>query len=211
MKIVVGLGNPGQQYQNTRHNVGFDLLDELRRVFCGDPPRKKFDAQVSEITVGQQRVLLVAPQTYMNNSGFSVQKAVAFYQTPPHDLLVACDDFSLSLGRIRVRPSGSSGGQKGLDSTIRHLGTQDFPRLRIGIGPVPSGRQAPDFVLGKFSKDEQAVVQTMLNQAVFAVEEWLNFGVASAMNRFNADPSGQKPGDTPKQPRNPPSQDQTPQ
>lgn len=203
MKIVVGLGNPGQQYQATRHNVGFDLLDELRRVYFGDATKKKFDAEISEITVAGQRVLLVAPQTFMNNSGFSVQKAVAFYQTPPQDLLVACDDFSIPLGRIRLRPSGSSGGQKGLESTIRQLGTQDFPRLRLGIGPVPAGRQAADFVLGRFAKDEQTTVRTMLEQAVLAVEEWLKNGAASAMNRFNSEfpsPAGRTNQETPRNP-----------
>lgn len=200
MKIVVGLGNPGQQYQNTRHNVGFDLLSELRRVYFGESPRKKFDAEVSEITVQGERVLLVAPQTFMNNSGFSVQKSAAFYQTPPQEILVACDDFSISLGRIRIRPSGSSGGQKGLQSTIQHLGTQDFPRLRLGIGPVPAGRQAADFVLGRFSRDEQSTVQTMLTQAVQAVEEWLKNGVASAMNRFNAESTDPQKKDSKKKP-----------
>jgi len=188
MKIVVGLGNPGQQYQETRHNVGFDLLNELRRRYAGDPPRKKFDAELSEIMVGNERVLLLAPQTYMNLSGISIQKAVAFYQTPLSDLLVACDDFSISLGRIRIRPKGSSGGQKGLESTIKQLGTPDFARLRLGIGPVPAGRQAADFVLGRFSKGEQPLVREMVGQAALAVEEWLKNGTSSAMNRFNSEP-----------------------
>lgn len=207
MKIVVGLGNPGQQYQNTRHNVGFDLLDELRRIYFGDSPRKKFDAEVSEITVSGERVLLVAPQTYMNNSGFSVQKAAAFYQTPPQEVLVICDDFSIPLGRIRIRPSGSSGGQKGLQSTIQHLGTQDFPRLRLGIGPVPSGRQAADFVLGRFSKEEQGTVQSMLSLAAKAAEEWLKNGTASAMNLYNAEQIGKdQEGNTKGSTKSPPKE-----
>ena len=193
MKIVVGLGNPGQQYQETRHNVGFDLLKELCRLYGGDAPRKKFDAEVSEIMVGNHRALLVAPQTYMNNSGFSVQKAMAFYQASPEDLLVACDDFSIPLGRIRLRAKGSSGGQKGLESTIKQLGSSDFARLRLGIGPVPAGRQAADFVLGRFSKEEQSTVREMLAQSVQAVEEWLKQGIASAMNRFNSEQSTPEP------------------
>jgi len=204
MKIVVGLGNPGQQYRGTRHNVGFDLLDELVRVYSGTTGKKKFDAELSEIQVGGERVLLVAPQTFMNNSGVSVQKVVAFYQATPVDLLVACDDFSIPLGRIRLRTSGSSGGQKGLESIICHLGTQEFPRLRLGIGAVPGGRQAADFVLGRFSRDEQSVVQVMLSQSVLAVEEWLQRGISSAMNRFNADlaesksSNESKPGKSPR-------------
>lgn len=194
MKIIVGLGNPGKQYQGTRHNVGFDLLKELGNRYSAPRATSKFEAEISDLQIKGERILLVAPQTYMNLSGNSVQKVVAFYKVALSDLLVAADDFSLPLERIRLRKSGSSGGQKGLESIIQQLGTQEFARLRLGIGPVPSGRSAPDFVLAKFTRDEEEAVQKMVASAANATEEWITTGIQSAMNKYNLDPRETKPG-----------------
>ncbi|MFO1020726.1 MAG: aminoacyl-tRNA hydrolase [Planctomycetales bacterium] len=193
MKIIVGLGNPGKQYQGTRHNVGFDLLKELATRYSAPRPTSKFEAEIADLQIKGERALLVAPQTYMNLSGNSVQKVLAFYKVPLTDLIVAADDFSIPLERIRLRNSGSSGGQRGLQSIIQQLGTQEFPRLRLGIGPVPAGRQAADFVLAKFTREEEDSVRKMINSAANAVEEWITAGIQSAMNKFNLDPRDSKP------------------
>lgn len=194
MKIIVGLGNPGKQYQGTRHNVGFDLLHELGKRHSAPRATTKFEAEIRDVQILGERILLVAPQTYMNLSGNSVQKVLAFYKVPADDLLVAADDFSIPLERIRLRKSGSSGGQKGLQSIIQQLGTQEFPRLRLGIGPVPSGRSAPDFVLAKFTREEEDSVQKMISSAANAAEEWIKAGIQSAMNKYNLDARETKPG-----------------
>ena len=185
MKVVVGLGNPGKKYAGTRHNVGFVLLDELYKRFSVDKPRRKFDAEVGDGLCGAERVLLVAPQTYMNASGRSVRQVVDFYQTPLSDLLVACDDLNLPLGRLRLRGSGSAGGQKGLENIIQQLGTQEFARLRLGIDPPPGSMDAADYVLGRFGKREAEEIDQSIQAAVCAVETWIEKGIEAAMNRFN--------------------------
>jgi PTH1 family peptidyl-tRNA hydrolase len=186
MKVVVGLGNPGREYEGTRHNVGFLLLRELSLQFGGSRPKEKFDAENVEVVIRGERVLLLAPQTYMNASGRSVKKAADFYQLAPSDLLVACDDLNLPLGKLRLRRSGSSGGQKGLEDIIRHLGTQEFSRLRIGIDAPPAGRDAAAYVLGRFGKSELAAIESALQTAIQAIETWVGEGVETAMNRYNS-------------------------
>jgi len=203
MKLVVGLGNPGKQYAGTRHNIGFAVLFELARKFIAPLTRQKFEAEYSEFTLQQEKVLLVAPQTYMNLSGHSVQKFCSFYQLTPADVLVVCDDLNLPLGKLRIRATGSAGGQKGLQNIIQQLGTQDVARLRIGIDPPPAGRDAKDWVLAAFGKAEQALVETAVQQAALAVETWVTSGLAAAMNRFNVDPEAVRPA---KKPRNVPDQ-----
>ena len=190
MKLVVGLGNPGREYEGTRHNVGFQLLAEMSRRYDGGRPKSKFQAELVEVLVGTERVLLLAPQTFMNLSGSSVQKAIVFYQLPLADLIVVCDDLNLPLGRIRIRTGGSAGGQKGLDNTIRQLGTQEFPRLRIGIDPPPQNRDAVDYVLGRFSKKELEIIGPAVATAANAVETWIREGIEAAMNRYNSAASG---------------------
>lgn len=197
MKVVVGLGNPGREYEGTRHNVGFEVVQVLARRFDAGRAKRKFDAEVAEISVRGERILLLAPQTFMNLSGRSVQKAVEFYQVALPDVLVICDDLNLALGRIRIRTSGSSGGQKGLENIIRQLGTQEFPRLRIGIDQPPGERNAVGYVLGRFGKSERAVMDPAIETAADAAETWSKDGVAVAMNRYNPkDRESDKPKNT---------------
>jgi peptidyl-tRNA hydrolase, PTH1 family len=186
MKAVIGLGNPGPNYSGTRHNVGFEVLAELARRQGATRPAVKFEAEILELMLGGGKLLLVAPQTYMNNSGRSVRKLVDFYQLTPEDLLVVCDDLNLDAGRLRMRPSGSAGGQKGLDDIIRRLGTQDFCRLRIGIGRPPGRMQATDYVLQRFREDERELMKVAVALAADGVEIWCQQGVEAAMNRVNA-------------------------
>lgn len=193
MKLVVGLGNPGSKYQGTRHNVGFMVAALLAQQAGGERPRIRFDAETVEITLAGERVLLVCPLTYMNLSGKSVLAARDFYKIPNDSILVVCDDFNLPLGRLRLRPGGSAGGQKGLQNIIQRLGTQQIPRLRLGIGPVPANWNAADFVLGKFTKDQQAEVELMVAEAAEAVRVWCQGGIQAAMNRFNTGPEREPP------------------
>ena len=138
MKLIVGLGNPGRKYAGTRHNVGFEVLAELGRRAAAGRPRTKFQAELLEAMVGGEKVLLLSPLTYMNRSGSSVQPARDFYQLDNEDLLIICDDINLPLAKLRFRAKGSSGGQKGLEDILRRLGTDQVPRLRLGVGQPPA-------------------------------------------------------------------------
>jgi PTH1 family peptidyl-tRNA hydrolase len=195
MKLVVGLGNPGRKYAGTRHNVGFDVVERLSKRHGAEPWRLKFDAEISEVEIGGERTLLLRPQTLMNRSGQAVQAAVAFYKLPLDEVLVVCDDFNLPLGRLRIRTDGSSGGQKGLQNITQLLGTQEIDRLRIGIGPVPPEWDAADFVLGKFTSDERAAMEPVLERCGDAARMWIEQGVAAAMNQYNALPLEPSSGD----------------
>lgn len=185
MKVVVGLGNPGRKYAGTRHNVGFDVLNVLAERHAGERWRSRFEAETSEIQLGTERVLLVAPQTYMNLSGRSVRSVVDFFKIPLADLLVISDDLNLDVGRLRLRPSGSAGGQKGLQNIIDRLGTTEFPRLRIGIGRPREGMDTVNYVLQTFAKSERPVVDQAIDRAEMAVESWVNEGIEAAMTKFN--------------------------
>jgi PTH1 family peptidyl-tRNA hydrolase len=189
MKMVVGLGNPGRKYDRTRHNVGFDVLGILARRWNAGAPRTKFQAEVCEGSFGPERVLLLAPQTFMNLSGASVRQAVDFYKLPVGDVLVVCDDFQLPLGQLRLRGQGSDGGQKGLADVIARLGDA-VPRLRIGIGPVPSGWNPADFVLGKFGGEESKLLESSLERAADAAAAWVGQGLLPAMNQYNRKTEG---------------------
>lgn len=186
MKAVVGLGNPGLKYQGTRHNVGFLVLGELARRHAPGKPRVKFEAEVVEAALGGETVLLVAPQTYMNLSGRSVRKLADFYSLPPDDLLVVCDDMNLDTGRLRLRASGSAGGQKGLQNIIDQLGTQAFARLRIGIGRPPERMDPADYVLSRFRPNEREPIEQAIVLAADGVERWVGDGTDAAMNLVNA-------------------------
>lgn len=192
MKLVVGLGNPGKKYEGTRHNIGFELIDEIAHRHGAGKPRTKFEAELSEVTIGAARVLLLAPQTYMNHSGRSVRQAVDFYQLTPADLLIVCDDINLPLGRLRLRKGGSAGGQKGLANILQHMGTETVPRLRLGVDLPPPGRDAADYVLDRFGKAEARVKGDVLKLAADAVDVWVALGADATMNRFNADPEKPK-------------------
>ena len=192
MKLIVGLGNPGGKYHGTRHNVGFDVLATLAKRFDVGKPRSKFNAEVAESRHKNEKVILLSPLTYMNLSGQSVKAAIDFYKCEADDLLVICDDLNLELARLRIRKSGSAGGQNGLKDIIQRLGHQDFCRLRFGIGKVPSGWDAADFVLGKFSPEDAADLAVGIDRAADAVETWISDGPQTAMNRFNGDPAKAK-------------------
>jgi len=184
MKLVVGLGNPGTKYQGTRHNVGFDLIDRLASGGRGASFTRKFDGQMAETEIDFRRVLLLKPETFMNLSGRSVGQAVRFYKLEPHEILAVCDDLSLPVGKIRIRPGGSDGGQKGLRDIAAHLGTDQFPRLRIGIGEQGDS-DAVAYVLSRFRSPERAVIEDSLILASQAVAVWVTQGIDPAMNRFN--------------------------
>ena len=185
MKLVVGLGNPGRKYEGTRHNVGFEVVSRLARECGAGPLRSKFDAELCECLLAGEKALLAAPQGFMNRSGSSVRKIVDFYQIDPSDVLVACDEFQLPVGQLRLRARGSDGGHNGLADIIRALGTNEFPRLRVGIGPVPDRWDPADFVLGKFTSSEREIIDVEVARAVDARAVWGGAGLASAMNRFN--------------------------
>ena len=186
MKLVVGLGNPGKKYEGTRHNIGFEVIELLARQCGAEPPRVKFDGNLRECLLGGEKSLLLEPQTFMNLSGGSVRKAIDFYQIPADDLLVVCDDFNLPLGQLRIRTAGTDGGQNGLADVIRCMGTNEFPRLRVGVGPVPDRWAPADFVLGKFTAEERKNMELEVARAADAVETWATAGALQAMNRFNA-------------------------
>ena len=185
MKLLVGLGNPGRGYDGTRHNVGFDVLEILARR-AGSPVRRaRFQGDTVQATLRGCPVLLLWPLTWMNLSGSSVLAARDFYKIDDGDILVICDDFQLSTDTIRLRSSGSAGGQNGLADVLSRLGGTSIPRLRVGVGPLPAGWKSADFVLGKFSKSERAAVDGLLERAADAAEEWLALGIQAAMNRYN--------------------------
>jgi PTH1 family peptidyl-tRNA hydrolase len=184
IKLVVGLGNPGTKYQGTRHNIGYELIDRLASGGRGANFTRKFEGQFAEAEIDFRRVLLLKPETFMNLSGRAVGQAVRFYKLEPSDLLVICDDLSLPVGRIRIRPGGSDGGQKGLRDITLHLGTELFHRLRIGIGDQGTA-DAADYVLSRFRSTERSLVDDTLILATQAVAVWVTQGVDQAMNRFN--------------------------
>jgi PTH1 family peptidyl-tRNA hydrolase len=190
MKLLVGLGNPGAQYETTRHNVGWMALDRLATerglIFKSD---RRFRADVAETTVpdSDERLVLAKPLTYMNLSGESVGALARFYKIEPADILVVYDEMALPLGQIRVRPGGSAAGHNGMKSLIAHLGTQDFPRVRIGVG-APAG-DAIGHVLGTFRKEEWPAVHDAVVLALAAAMAVFRNGVADAMNRYNRKPA----------------------
>jgi PTH1 family peptidyl-tRNA hydrolase len=185
MKLVVGLGNPGRKYDGTRHNVGFDILAELARASGGGTAKASFDGEVVDANLSGQRAILLWPHTFMNRSGTSVVKARDFYKLANEELLIVCDDFHLALGQIRFRAKGSAGGQRGLEDIIRALGTEEFSRLRVGVGEPPENRDAADYVLGKFSKQERTEIDIVIREAADAIVHWARNGIQSAMNQFN--------------------------
>ena len=185
VKLIVGLGNPGQKYRDTRHNVGFEAIDRLVAEMGSPSPRGKFEGDLYEGRLAEKSVALLKPATFMNLSGSSVQPAVAFYKLDLADVLIVCDDFSIPLGTLRIRPKGSSGGQNGLKSIFERLGTDAVPRVRIGIGPVPARWNAADFVLGKFTDDERTIAAKALASAADAVRAWIAGGLDPCMNKFN--------------------------
>jgi len=185
MKLIVGLGNPGVQYQGTRHNVGFEVAARLAKQFGSGTPRARFQGETIEAKIAGQKVLLLTPLTFMNLSGGSVLAARDFYKIEHPGILVVCDDFNLPLAKLRLRSKGSSGGQNGLDDVISRLGTDEIPRLRIGVGPPPPGRDVAGYVLSRFTKDEQPIISEAIKRASDAATTWAELGLEAAMNQYN--------------------------
>ena len=184
--LLVCLGNPGKQYENTRHNIGFLTADEIERRSGVKINKLRYRALTGEVKLGGERVLVMKPQTYMNLSGEAVQLAGAFYKIPPERVLVISDDVSLPLGKMRIRANGSAGGHNGLKNIIQHLGTDAFPRIKVGVGaPAHPEHEMVDWVIGKFTKDERKALDDMLKKTVDAVECVIRDGVQKAQNRFN--------------------------
>lgn len=185
MKIVVGLGNPGKKYDGTRHNVGFDVIDRLASAPGASSFSSRFQAQIAEVREGDEKVLLVKPETFMNLSGLAVRHLVDFYQAPIEDVLVICDDVNLPLGKLRFRARGTHGGHNGLRDIQAHLGTTDYSRLRIGVD-APGQGDMVDHVLGKFRPTEKAAIEDALSLATQATAVWIKKGIQACMNQYNS-------------------------
>ncbi|MGD6819084.1 aminoacyl-tRNA hydrolase [Metabacillus sp. 113a] len=185
MKVFIGLGNPGKQYAETRHNAGFMVIDELSRRLSIPLDRSKFNGIYGMGMAGGTKVLLVKPLTYMNLSGECVRPLMDFYEVPDEDMAVIYDDLDLPAGKIRLRTKGSAGGHNGIKSMIQHFGTQEFNRVRIGIDRPPSGMKVPDYVLGTFSKEEQPLIKGAVIRSAEACEEWLGKPFLQVMNDYN--------------------------
>ena len=184
--LLVCLGNPGKEYENTRHNIGFLAADALERRCGVKINRLRYRALTGEVELGGERVLVLKPQTYMNLSGEAVKLAGAFYKIPPERVLVISDDVALPLGKLRIRASGSAGGHNGLKNIIAHLGTDQFPRIRVGVGaPAHPDREMIGWVIGKFTPEERKVVDQAVDRAVDAAACLIEKGVQEAQNRFN--------------------------
>lgn len=185
--LIVGLGNPGQDYEKTRHNIGWMLIDELAdRWSVQMQARPKDKCVLGSGMVQSQKVWLCKPTTYMNLSGEAVQPLMAYYNIPQDHLLVLSDDINLDFGRARLRAKGSSGGQKGIQSIIKRLGSEDFARLRLGVGPFIQGRNLSNYVLERFPKDQLEAMPELMTEMARGVEDWLREGVDKAIARCNA-------------------------
>lgn len=189
MFLVVGLGNPGREYTNTRHNIGFRCVDALAaRHNLAFEDKKKSKAKIALGSIQGQRVLLAKPQTYMNLSGSAVQGLAAFYQIPPAQMMVIFDDLDLPVGTLRIRPKGGSGGHKGVTDIIQRLGTQGFSRIRVGIGRPDTPVDPASYVLRPFEGSDEVEIAEAVERVILAVETWLTDGIDLAMNRYNGSP-----------------------
>ena len=184
--LVAGLGNPGKKYEGTRHNAGFDALDYLAKAFGADVTRAKFEGLYGQAAAGGQKVILLKPQTFMNLSGRSIQAAAAFFKIDAAHVVVLCDDVTQSPGRVRIRPGGSAGGHNGLKDIIARLGTQDFARVRLGVGEKPSPEyDLADWVLGRLAGADRQAFEARLPDVQAAVELILQGRLAEAQNLYN--------------------------
>ena len=192
MILIAGLGNPGKEYENTRHNAGFLVLDTLAQKLGADLSERKHRALCGKAVIGGQKVILLKPQTFMNSSGESIRAAADYYKVPPEDILVVYDDISLAPGQLRIRAKGSAGGHNGIKSIIAHLGTQEFPRVKVGIGEKPPRMDLADYVLGHFSSGEKKIMEEAAKEAADAICEIVNVGIEQAMNDHNRRKEEQK-------------------
>ena len=184
MKIIVGLGNPGVRYQNTRHNAGFMVLDALADKWGLSFNQEKFQAMIATTHIKGEKVILLKPTTFMNNSGFAVRECLDFYKVGPEDIIVAYDDIALPVGAIRLREKGSDGGQKGMKSIIHCIFTDKFARVRVGIGRDPQIKIV-DWVLSKFKEEEKEDLQNAINHAASAIDYLMNNSFVETMNQYN--------------------------
>ncbi|HZH94115.1 MAG TPA: aminoacyl-tRNA hydrolase [Tissierellaceae bacterium] len=185
MIVIAGLGNPGSKYSGTRHNVGFDVIDRLAEKNNIKVNRLRFKALTGEGLIGNEKVLLVKPSTYMNNSGESLREVMDFYKLEPEKLLVVVDDIDIDFATIKLKKKGSAGSHNGLKSIIYLIQKDNFPRLKVGIGKKPPYYDLADFVLSKFSSDERKLMDRAIEKASEAAEEFVRSGVDKAMNEFN--------------------------
>lgn len=190
MYLIVGLGNPGKEYANTRHNIGFETIEELARLNAIDLGRLKFKSIYGEGRIGGERVFLMKPTTYMNNSGQAVRELADFYKIEPSKILVVADDIDIPFASIRIKKKGSGGSHNGLKSIVKHLASKDFPRLKIGVGQKRENQDLANFVLGRFSKEENLDMEEAKKIAVAAIEEAIKSGIDSAMNKYNNKKAG---------------------
>ena len=193
MKLVIGLGNPGTEYTQTRHNIGFHVVDKFAEQQGWQWSDQRNRAILANGTLGLEKVILIKPITFMNKSGESVGELMRWYRVQPEDILVICDDLDLPVGKLRLRSSGSAGGHNGVDNIIHHLHTNQFPRLRIGIGrPTHNRMDTIHYVLGIPPLDERILIEQAEEQAVKVLPQIISRGVALMMNVVNADPEAQK-------------------
>lgn len=185
MYIIVGLGNPGREYAGTRHNIGFDVITRLSDDYNIPLDFKKHKAVCGKGYIEGQKVILAQPQTFMNLSGESVRELMDYYKVENDEIIIVYDDISLDVGQLRVRPKGSAGGHNGIKSIIQHMGTQEFPRVRVGVGDKPKGWDLADYVLGRFPAEEEPKVREALKRASDACKTIILEGTEEAMNQFN--------------------------
>lgn len=186
MYLIAGLGNPSKIYEGTRHNVGFTMIDVIGSKFDIDVTTRKHKALVGRGVIDGMRVILAKPQTYMNLSGESIREIADFYKIEPENIIIIYDDISLDVGQLRIRKKGSAGGHNGVKNIIAHLGTQEFPRIKVGIGNKPEGWDLADYVLSRYSKAEQEALEEAAEGVVGALKLMLADDIDGAMNRYNA-------------------------
>ncbi len=185
--LIAGLGNPGPEYHNTKHNIGFLTLDKIQAHFNAPEftINKKFHSLVSEVTIGEHKVILAKPLTFMNNSGQALRAIKDYYKVEMNNILPIYDDIDLDFGKLRIRPSGGAGTHNGMKSIIEHLGSEDFPRLRLGIGKPHPQQDLRDYVLDKFGKSEETELADFLKKTPLIAEEWIKTNIETAMNAWN--------------------------
>lgn len=186
MYVVIGLGNPGNEYRMTRHNIGFEVIDYMAGQNNIKVNKIKFRGVYGECNIAGEKIILLKPQTYMNLSGNSVREVCEFYKIPPENIIVICDDIAIEPGKIRIRAKGGAGGHNGLKSIIYNLRTEEFIRIRLGVGtPKTDEYSLPDFVLGRFTKEDIPVMETAISRAINAVSDIIKEDVGYAMNKYN--------------------------
>ncbi|MEG2337513.1 MAG: aminoacyl-tRNA hydrolase [Clostridium sp.] len=183
MYLVVGLGNPGREYEGTRHNAGFEVIDCLSRKFGFNMDRERFKGNFGEYIIDGQKTIFLKPLTYMNLSGEALIEAASFYKIDPENIIVIYDDMAIDLGKIRIRPSGTDGGHNGMKNILLHLQTKDFPRIRVGIGKAQRG--IVDYVLGKYSDEERKIMDKSVEVSADAVVDMIKGSISNAMNKYN--------------------------